>query len=354
MYFLLEACENPSLLRTLYFGTIIADLIFTIVPIALVAMLIIDFTKAIVAGNTEAQSKVIKLIPKRIMYAVIIFILPWIVGIFMNLLSIAGLKVGSDYKLCLKRARNGDFSVYDELLEAEEEAEQIVTNSNSNGQGVPLGGQGVSSVGQDGSFGGHGGSFGGQDGSSNSNPTDINGKIDNVYQCDGSWSGILLKGKTRDGDQRTICLSGCGFCSMTMVLRYLVNPAITPDVVVKKLYELGGGQSGYAVPNDFVLLSNFYGLEVETTNAISSNTIDDYVDKFNSALRNGKKLIVNKPDHYISVLGINSDGTLIVGDSSHTSGFNKRGPYHSIKALFIDTTRTKPYHWLNVTIIGKK
>lgn len=315
MYFLLEACEEPDVLRTLFFGTIIADLIFTIIPIALIAMLIVDFSKAVVSGNLESQAKSVKLIPKRIMYAVIIFAVPWIVSTIMNFLSFVGLNAGSDYNICIKRARSGDFSFYDKLLEDEEEAKKI----------------------------GNGGDSG------SSSTTYEYGSIDNIYQCDGFWANKKLVGKTDDGKQRTVCLSGCGFCSLTMVLRTLGYRDLTPDRVIDDIFELGGGKSGHAVPDDFVKIANSYGLNIDARGAVTSR---DAAQALTPLLKEGKKIIINKPDHYISVLGINSDGTLIIGDSSHTSGFNKSGPY-TMATLYDATTKTSPYYWLNVTIIWK-
>ena len=126
MYFLLDACQHPAVLRTLYFGMIIKDIIFTIIPIGIVLMTIIDFSKAVVAGKEDEQQKAVKLIPKRIMYAIIVFAIPWVVHILMKTLSNLKLNVATNYQLCIDNAESGSengFKQFDEMLEAEEQAE---------------------------------------------------------------------------------------------------------------------------------------------------------------------------------------------------------------------------------------
>lgn len=126
MYFLLDACQHPAILRTLYFGKIIKDIIFTIIPIGIVLMTLIDFSKAVIAGKEDEQQKAVKLIPKRIMYAIIVFAIPWVVHILMKTLSNLKLNVATDYQLCIDNAEEGSkngFQQFDEMLKAEEEAE---------------------------------------------------------------------------------------------------------------------------------------------------------------------------------------------------------------------------------------
>ena len=56
----------------------------------------------------------------------IVFCIPWIVNVFMNLLSEAG--IGVAYKECIKNIQSGDFSYFDKLLENEEKNDN--TNDN--------------------------------------------------------------------------------------------------------------------------------------------------------------------------------------------------------------------------------
>ena len=326
MYFLLDVCEHPAVLRTIYFGLLIKDIIFTIIPIGIIVMTLIDFSKAVVASKEDEQQKAVKLIPKRIMYAIIVFAIPWIVTILMKTLSNLKLSVAMNFETCIKNARNakGNFEVYDQKLEAAEKAEKIEQDvkedktSNTNTEPFPT----------------------------VENPTIESVISNNIYQCNQSWSSHHLCKNFDDGKPRTICSSACGFCSLTMVLRsYGYN--LTPDKVVDEVCKDGYGKYGYAAPADFVHIADKYGLKSKTYGRISSKQEANKL--FAPLLKEGKRLIINMPGHYISVLGIRSDGYLYVGDSSR--GYNKSGPY-SIEGLFSATTYEKPY-WLNVTAIWK-
>lgn len=117
MYILLEVCQQPGVLRVLYFVTLLLDIIFVLVPIGLILMLTIDFSKALVVGE-EKTEKSIKLVSKRIVYAILIFCTPWIVSVFMGFLEDIGVPV--DYNTCIENAKSKNFSYYDKLLEEEE------------------------------------------------------------------------------------------------------------------------------------------------------------------------------------------------------------------------------------------
>ena len=143
MYFLLDACQHPTVLRTIYFGLIIKDIIFTIIPIGIIVMTLIDFSKAVIASKEDEQQKAVKLIPKRIMYAIIVFAIPWIVTALMKALSSLKLSVAMDFQICVDNAKKaeGNFEYYDNLLAAEEKLEANTqangsSNSGSNNSGT--------------------------------------------------------------------------------------------------------------------------------------------------------------------------------------------------------------------------
>lgn len=137
MYILLEACQHPAVLRFIYFGTLLLDIVSIIVPIGLIIMLLIDFAKAVVA-NDDGAKKSTKLVTKRIMYAVIIFAVPWIINLLITILSSVGFNTGPSYITCLTNAQSGNFEYYDKLLKEEEalEAEKRKQNIGFGGSGV--------------------------------------------------------------------------------------------------------------------------------------------------------------------------------------------------------------------------
>lgn len=117
MYILLEACQHPGVLRVIYFASLILDIVFTVLPIGLIVMLLVDFSKAVIVSD-EKTVKGTKIVIQRIINAMIVFCIPWIVSVFMSLLNGAGL--GEGYTECLENARSGNLDYYDKLLEAEE------------------------------------------------------------------------------------------------------------------------------------------------------------------------------------------------------------------------------------------
>lgn len=121
MYFLVEICQNPGVLRVLYFVFLLIDILFIVVPISLIIMLLVDFFKATISSDDTAK-KSAKMAGKRIISAVLVFCVPWIVNVIMGLLNSAGFQTG--YLVCSENARSGNFAYYDQLLKAEEEKEK--------------------------------------------------------------------------------------------------------------------------------------------------------------------------------------------------------------------------------------
>ena len=117
----LSSCGPAGLLRVIYFFKLIMDIIFIIIPIALIILLTIDFSKAMISGDEGVQSKTFKLATKRILYAVIVFFVPTIVSIVNGVLG----DLGVDYSVCLN-----DISIEAiEQLELEESAKEEGTKS---------------------------------------------------------------------------------------------------------------------------------------------------------------------------------------------------------------------------------
>ena len=139
MYFLLDACQHPTFLRVLYFGYLFWEILAVVIPIGLIIMLMIDFTKAVVISKEDEQIKSMKLVGKRIIYAVFIFATPWLVSFIMTLIDSFGVDIGGDYNLCINTVKainegTDNIEKYDKLLEEEEkiEKEKIKENNNNN------------------------------------------------------------------------------------------------------------------------------------------------------------------------------------------------------------------------------
>ena len=83
MYILV--CESSGLLKILAFLKIIMNIVFVVAPIGLIIMVSIDFAKAVISGDAEAQRKSLELGFNRILYAVLLFAVPYIVSLFLNM-----------------------------------------------------------------------------------------------------------------------------------------------------------------------------------------------------------------------------------------------------------------------------
>ena len=87
----LAVCSNDSLLpilRLLRIGVI--PLIQIGIIAVLIVLLIIDFGKAVMAGKEDEIKSAQKLAIKRIVYALVVFLVPWIVNIAIGLLVHTG------------------------------------------------------------------------------------------------------------------------------------------------------------------------------------------------------------------------------------------------------------------------
>ncbi len=96
------ACENPEILRVIYFASIIVDIIKIIVPLGLVIMAMIDFSKGVTSGNEGDNKKNLSRLIKRFIYAVLIFTVPWIVKIII--INLGNLTKDVNYTDCLENA----------------------------------------------------------------------------------------------------------------------------------------------------------------------------------------------------------------------------------------------------------
>ena len=89
MLFLAGTCEtlNP-LIRLIKFGVV--PLIQAVIIVALIVLLILDLGKAVMAGKEDEIKSAQKLAIKRIVYAVIVFLVPWLVNVAFSLLTNTG------------------------------------------------------------------------------------------------------------------------------------------------------------------------------------------------------------------------------------------------------------------------
>ncbi len=88
MLFLDQCSTLMPVIRLIKFGII--PMIQIVIIVALIVFLIIDFGKAVMAGKEDEIKAAQKLAIKRIIYAVVVFLVPWLVNVAFGLLDNTG------------------------------------------------------------------------------------------------------------------------------------------------------------------------------------------------------------------------------------------------------------------------
>ena len=118
MFLEIAACEDPNILRFVYFIGEILKIAFLLIPIILILVIAIDLIKNIII-NDEGK-KVVSLIIKRLINVVLVFLIYDIVGFAMGLVSSFG---GNEWKSCLQNVSSVDnLEIYQALYDAKMEA----------------------------------------------------------------------------------------------------------------------------------------------------------------------------------------------------------------------------------------
>ena len=132
MYILLKACENPDILRIIYLAKKILNIVFIIIPVALVVFIIMDLFKNVTNGDNDKTVKDNnKIAIKRLIYAILLFFVPTIVTVVMNLLSAVG--ITSEYKQCIDNATKEKIEYYQNIYDNQQGTGKGGTTVNENG-----------------------------------------------------------------------------------------------------------------------------------------------------------------------------------------------------------------------------
>lgn len=83
---LLNACDTlRPIVRLIKFGVI--PIIQAVIIVVLIVLLIFDLGKAVMAGKEDEIKSAQKLAIKRVVYALIVFLVPWLVNVAFSLLT---------------------------------------------------------------------------------------------------------------------------------------------------------------------------------------------------------------------------------------------------------------------------
>ena len=81
MILFLEACADYGVLSIVYFVKKMLELVFIILPIILIVMILMDFTKNVMAKGDDDIKKNNRVVIIRIVYSIIAFFVPTIVNV---------------------------------------------------------------------------------------------------------------------------------------------------------------------------------------------------------------------------------------------------------------------------------
>lgn len=103
LFLVKNPCDDINVLRIFVLVREVLKVVFTIVPIILIVLVMIDIAKNVIAKNDEDMDKNKKLAIKRAIYAVFIFFVPTVVNIFMGAIG----DLASDYSSCMNVTKEG-------------------------------------------------------------------------------------------------------------------------------------------------------------------------------------------------------------------------------------------------------
>ena len=294
----IPTCELPYVLQVIYFFKLIFDIVKVLLPICLIILVMVDFFKCLVTGNENEQKNTSKLALKRIMYAIVVYAIPYVVSLVVGILG----NLIPDYNLCITNATKENIDIYvkkyEEAKKLEEEKNKIQVNEMNSVNTIV-----------------------------NNNISSFVSVEDNLLQYDSKWKNAkLCNGSSTMGG------AGCGYVAYTMIVRAFGNGKVIPTDIVanakSKCNSTDGAASIYLLTCSN--LNNYYGIKSRVVADLhwNSPTIDGtkkYVNDVKQGLKNGEKFIILIPGHYISILGINNNDTLIVRDSA--ADFASDGKY---------------------------
>ena len=118
-----DICENPNFLKALSITSTIINVILFAIPMILMFMVILDVVKMIL-GNNEIKEN-LGTIFKRIIAAVIIFLVPTFARLFLNMIT-SGENALSNYTRCLNNIKNISYyqTRYDAIKDQTEKAKE--------------------------------------------------------------------------------------------------------------------------------------------------------------------------------------------------------------------------------------
>lgn len=121
------SCGGADVLRLIKFAFLLLELVLYIIPVGLIVMLMVDFGKNVMVGKEDEMKKSLNIAIKRIIYCVVLFLVPTIVKFAIGLVSDANNESNAAVKAasCIELATNSSAS---ELEQWEVDYENLGAN----------------------------------------------------------------------------------------------------------------------------------------------------------------------------------------------------------------------------------
>ena len=105
LFVVTDVCENPNILSTISIASKILKILYYLIPILLIVMLVLDLGKNVVANGSEI-GKNTGMIIKRIIIAMVFFMLPNIVDFTVDLATLEDSDTSTKWHSCLDNSEN--------------------------------------------------------------------------------------------------------------------------------------------------------------------------------------------------------------------------------------------------------
>lgn len=101
-------CGGTDVLRIIKFVDILLDLVFFIIPMALIVMVSVDFAKNVIAGKDDDMRKNVQLVIKRLIFCAALFLINPLVSFVINFVG----ENSETYLKCIEIASSDDIWKY--------------------------------------------------------------------------------------------------------------------------------------------------------------------------------------------------------------------------------------------------
>ncbi len=298
---LTNTCRDPALARTISFLHHVFTIVCIVVPILLIVFVTLDVIQLI--GNPENKKKQGN-IPKKIIAAILIFLVPSFLNIVINFIRESDIE--NKTALIFDIARCWE--------EADDKVDEIGEATYNNGSGTGKGNSLASFFGDLSGLKQYVKSRGGTG-------ETLEGGMPIPIYYQGDYADVSL------GSGRNIATSGCGFTSGSMIVSYLLDQKITPRELISswsRAYYVPGSGMSWSFPS---ALAKHYNLgTVKSTNSITE--VVNALKKNQPVMSSQSAGLFTRGGHIIVLRGIDGNGNILVNDPNKNNavgkGYNNR------------------------------